>query len=183
MRMLFALILSFAMYALSGENQEIRTLIESRFPTNDQIEALKAELKHVKSEGPKREIETQLFGISPCKNCQSKEVAAEDPRILVFISFSIPDTILISLSKELEKAGGVFVIRGLPGNSFSNLSKKLIDLTNRGMRTPVWLDPIKFKTFNIETVPSFVVIDGEEHHKIAGCVSIEYALKKINRGD
>lgn len=166
---------------VAGENHELRMLLESNIPSRDMIVNLKEEIHRsvYRRDEPQREIDPLLFGVSPCKNCQPMKETTENPRVLAFISFSLPESVLLALSKELEKAGGVFVIRGLPGNSFSELSKKLIHLTKLGMKTPVWLDPISFRNYKIESVPAFVVVDGEEYHKISGNVSLDYALKQL----
>ena len=102
-----------------------------------------------------------------------------DPKIFVAISFSVPDNVWISLSKELEKEGGVFVLRGLPNNSFSELAAKLLSLKKSGVNAAIQLNPIFFQTHQITNVPAFIVKAGDEFNKISGNISLKSALEKM----
>ena len=83
------------------------------------------------------------------------------------------------MSKELEKEGGVFVLRGLPNNSFSELAAKLLSLKKSGVNAAIQLNPIFFQTHQITNVPAFIVKAGDEFNKISGNISLKSALEKM----
>jgi len=101
------------------------------------------------------------------------------PRLMGFISFSMPIETLLELSLQLQRVGGAFVIRGLPGNSFKLLSEKILELRERGSNIPILIDPKAFETHNVEHVPTFVLFDGNKFDKIAGNISIEHVLSRF----
>jgi len=119
---------------------------------------------------------------SKCKNCFTGDLLniLEEPKFQIFISFSVPDNIWCSLSQDLAKIGGSFVLVGLPNNSFSELSEKIIKLKKMGVDAQIQIDPIAFKKYQISKVPTFVVSDDHKYDKISGCISVEYALNYLS---
>lgn len=119
---------------------------------------------------------------SKCKNCFTGDLLTilEEPKLQIFISFSVPDNIWCSLSHDLAKLGGSFVLVGLPNNSFSELSEKIIKLKKMGVDAQIQIDPIAFKKFQISNVPTFVVSDDNKFDKISGSISLEYALNYMS---
>jgi len=124
----------------------------------------------------------------PDKKCQM-EFLEEDgplthPRVLCFVSFSMPTESLIEISKSMQKVGGSLIIRGLPKDSFKELAAKLVEMRNKRAYAPVLVDPKAFKTYQIEHVPTFVVFDSEHYDKISGNVSLDHVLTRfVNEGD
>jgi conjugal transfer pilus assembly protein TrbC len=115
-----------------------------------------------------------------CLNCSSDDwTIFQDPQVLVFMSFSIPDHAWISLSQELEKMGGAFVLRGLPNQSFQALACKILKLKEQGVNAPIQLDPKSFLKFEINQVPAIVVVEKQIFDKISGHVSLKFALEKM----
>lgn len=126
---------------------------------------------------PSDQIETIFAG----KKCLYEgDFLLSEPKIFVAMSFSVPDSVWLSLSKELEKAGGIFVLRGLPNNSFTELASKLFSLKSRGVNAPVQLDPKFFQAHHITSVPAFVVKVEEGFGKITGNISLKCALEKMS---
>lgn len=110
---------------------------------------------------------------------QGEEV--KETSVYVMISFSVPDQTWVSLSAEMEKIGAVFVLRGLPSNSFKELSKKLQHLSKLGVKSEVRLDPMLYTTYKIEKAPTFLIIDKdkEEYHTLSGNVSLGFAMETM----
>ncbi len=132
----------------------------------------------------------------------NKAVKADEPiaihlkkvsQVLVFLSFSMPERSLQAWLKQCKKSGATPVIRGLIDNSFSktmNAIQRLSKKTGAGMQ----LDPILFKTFEIEAVPAVVHVKEMPacpanmnckavlYDSLSGDVSLDYALDKM-RGD
>lgn len=117
----------------------------------------------------------------PCKSCVKGDIfEIEEPHILIFMSFSVPENIWLTFSKEMADCQAVFVIRGLPDNSFKSLAQKIALLKDRGMQTPIQIHPQLFKEYAVERVPSFVLTDQNEVSKAAGTVSLKYVADLFN---
>ena len=116
-----------------------------------------------------------------CFNCSS-DAAQEifsDPQVFVFMSFSIPDETWLSLSRELEKVGGIFVIRGLPNQSFKELAAKILSLKEKGVNSPIQLDPKKFQAYQLTSVPMFLIEEEKSYDKLMGNVSLKFAIEMM----
>lgn len=99
--------------------------------------------------------------------------------LYVFMSFSVPEETWIALSEEVLLAKGIMVLKGLPGNSFQELSRKIYYLRSRGVKATVQIDPVLFSRYNVDIVPCFVKTTAEGFDKLSGNVSLRYALEKI----
>lgn len=117
------------------------------------------------------------FGKTKCTN-NSVDDDVDSP-IYVLISFSVPLESWVSLSKEMEKLGGVFVLRGAPENSFKTLSHKILSLNDFGVTAPIQIHPKLFSEFDVKVVPTIIVRNGDKFDKISGNISLSYALEKI----
>ncbi len=116
---------------------------------------------------------------SPCTNCNTGVSTRDRYPIMAFVSFSMPTSLWIELSRALQEVGGAMVLRGLPDDSFPLLAKKLTRLTKQGVEAPVILDPRLFDEYDIQAVPAIVVDDGVSFDKISGSVSLDYALEQF----
>lgn len=123
-----------------------------------------------------------------------------NPRPLIFISFSMPESSLRSLLTEAARTDSPLVLRGLVDNSMKRTVARLGELLGTkdgdttGAPTPsLAIDPTLFERFGIHKVPAFVLPqdaiaactpDGcpvPEHLKVAGDVSLAYALGVMAR--
>lgn len=138
-------------------------------------ECLKNEMKEKKV--PKALSGTRCL-VSPIEQ-------AESPSLLIFISFSVPEATWLSLSKEAASVGGgIFVLQGLPNNSFVELAQRLFYLKEQGLNIPVEIDPLCFRKYGISKVPTFVVQGSESFDQLSGHVSLAYALETMaQRGE
>lgn len=108
------------------------------------------------------------------------DFALHEDELKVFVSFSMPDTALLSFSKALEKTGGTLVFRGLPENSFQEFAQKILELKKQGMGAQVSVDPESFEKFQIKNVPTICLNGNEGMDKISGNVSLQYALSSFS---
>lgn len=99
--------------------------------------------------------------------------------VYVMISFSVPEETWVSLSAEMEKVGAVFVLRGLPNNSFKELSKRLQRLSSIGVNAEVRIDPMLYTTYKIDKAPTFLIIEKDFYHILSGNVSLSYAMEAM----
>ncbi len=115
------------------------------------------------------------------KPCYIPPVSQDDPSLLVFMSFSVPDRLWVELSESLQKVGGAFVIRGLPDNSFRSFANKVASLRKRGVHAPIVLNPPDFSKYQINLVPTTILIDDNRFDKMTGTTSIRYALETFEK--
>ncbi len=116
-----------------------------------------------------------------CKNCLfTNPFVPEDPQLVVFMSFSVPVESWLSLSVEVQKVNGVFLIRGLPQNSFQELSKKILHLKELGFDGTIQIDPLAFRANDIHNVPTFLVREGDQSDKVEGNISLSSALTLLS---
>jgi conjugal transfer pilus assembly protein TrbC len=113
---------------------------------------------------------------SPCKKCLPLTSVQPAYNLMVFMSFSVPLESWKDWSYALERRGGVFVLRGLPENSFQTLAQKVKELRDAGINAPIYIDPDACERYRIEMVPSIVFAEGEKFHKIVGNIRMEKAF-------
>lgn len=98
-------------------------------------------------------------------------------RFIVFLSFSAPDETWKSYSQDLEKINGTFLLRGVPGNSFKTFSEKVKDLRQKGVHASIAIDSEAFENYNVDSIPTILLHNGEVHDRITGNIPINVALK------
>ena len=181
-RVLLLLILSATTFAsddawlqevLKRENREASSWLQ------DELHRLTIQQNYpvCKQEASQKLLKDALAKKEKCFTGELSQI--DDPKFLVFVSFSMPESTWKSLSIETERAGGVFVLKGLPNNSFVELSKKLKKLREDGVNVNVQINPQLFGKYQIEHVPTFVAINGEKFDKVSGNISLGAALQKI----
>ncbi len=111
----------------------------------------------------------------PCSQEPSEESAA----LFVLTSLSVPVSLWQQTSPALEKLKGVFILRGMPNDSFLELTKALIDLRNLGVNAPIVIDPEKFDALKQTTVPAIVLETPKKRDVITGNVSLSFALEEF----
>ena len=100
----------------------------------------------------------------------------------IFVSFSMPSELLVSLDKQAKKIGAKLIIRGLKNNSFKETVSYIKTINEQGVIIDI--DPKAFTEFDITQVPSFVLNSGTSFDKITGNLSIAYVLKEFSeKGD
>ncbi len=131
---------------------------------------------------PPRGVPTE--GVSPFSSSShssfprgSETLAPLNPKsLLIFVSFSMPEASLKSLSREAQKQGAVLVMRGLYRDSFVQTAQKLQQLG-----ITVDIHPELFEAHHIVSVPTFIKIDnGRPLYRLKGNVTLDFALKKFN---
>jgi conjugal transfer pilus assembly protein TrbC len=139
-----------------------------------------------------KELISKEFGLNPqiargeqnskkqCLNSLNSDLfISQDWKLLLFISFSVPETAWMSLSQELEKYGGTFVLRGLPNQSFQELASRILKLKEKGVNASIQLDPKSFLAYEINQVPAIVIAEDRIFDKLSGHVSLKFALEKM----
>lgn len=127
------------------------------------------------------------------RNLQSWKEQIQNPRpnLQIFVSCSMPINLLRSYAIEAARYDGVLVIRGLPDNSFINLSQFVLDVigdNNAEEIAGLQIDDNSFELYEIKAVPTIVFAknngvfgnsDDSKFDKISGNMDIQAALKMI----
>src|ERR1700722_3921185 len=119
---------------------------------------------------------------SQIKQCLTA-TSSQEPgsKIFVFVSFSMPETAWLTLSQEVSEANGTFILRGLPDNSFKELSARLINIKENGLAVPVQISPKLFEEYDIRSVPTFIVLGDKGFDKVAGNISLKHMLELVDQ--
>lgn len=98
-----------------------------------------------------------------------------DKKILIFVSFSMPEASLKSLAEEAPKHNAVLVMRGLYEDSFAKTAQKLKDLN-----LTIDIHPELFETYKITSVPTFIEVENTKPiQRLSGNVSLSFCLSKF----
>lgn len=116
--------------------------------------------------------------------------------VLVFVSFSMPESILSSLAKQAKVVGATLVLRGMKEGSLRETKGAALAVNGAGA---AWqINPGLFESFKVNSVPTFIVTGNKEvldhgcpldaadscslagaYASISGDLSIELALETI----
>lgn len=107
-----------------------------------------------------------------------------NPKVLVFISFSMPKESIKAWMQQAQKIGASVIIRGLINNSFKETVLVMNQFVDEG--GGVQVDPQQFERYDIQQVPAVVLSDSSDlkssHYNetqfdvVYGDVSLDYAL-------
>jgi conjugal transfer pilus assembly protein TraU len=117
------------------------------------------------------------------------------PKVLIFVSFAMPEATLQRLVDQAARAGATLVLRGLVNGSIRDTVTRMQGLIG-SRRVAVQIDPEAFDRYGITRTPSFVLaMDGagteacasrlcgssQQFVKVSGDVTLEYAMQYLNR--
>lgn len=117
------------------------------------------------------------------------------PKVLIFVSFAMPEPTFQRLVDQAARAGATLVLRGLANGSIRETVTRMQALIG-SRRVAVQIDPEAFDRHGITRTPSFVlVMDGagteactsracsssQQVVKVSGDVTLAYALQYLNR--
>jgi len=116
--------------------------------------------------------------------------------LYIFVSQSMPKSLLKNYLHEANKYGGVLVLKGLPQGSFKELTKFVIDLTGKSgdlqdIAANIQIDDEAYEKFQVVSVPTIVLSFTSEYHpnqtaifkfdKIVGNVGVKYSLEEFSK--
>ena len=79
------------------------------------------------------------------------------PKVLIFVSFAMPEATLRRLVDQAARAGATLVLRGLVSGSIRDTVTRMQALIG-GRRVAVQIDPEAFDRYGIASTPTFVVV-------------------------
>lgn len=110
---------------------------------------------------------------------QAEQVQAKSAQLIVFISTSMSKTSIKQWAVQADLLGAELVIRGFINNSFKDtvlLAQELFAKDNVGGFN---IDPLKFKSYDIQVVPAVVLDAGGKVDLVQGDIGLIEALKII----
>lgn len=151
---------------------------------SDRLQALLQKHEHAK-----KILENQMKGGT---------YAVPEDALIVFVSFSMPERVLKNLAQQAREVGAVMVLRGMVDGKLSATQDAARRVNAAGA---AWeINPELFKTFDVQTVPAFVLTGNKDainqgcavdssgqcsptntFSKVSGDISIEIALDTIRR--
>lgn len=106
-----------------------------------------------------------LYKKSVSNQNQDPIPADQSDKILIFVSFSMPESSLKALADNIKLSGhkATLILRGLVDNSFKKTASKI-----REMEAEVEINPGSFEDYKITKVPTFVLLqDGKEATRLS----------------
>jgi conjugal transfer pilus assembly protein TrbC len=118
------------------------------------------------------------------------------PRVLIFVSFAMPEATLLRLLDQASRAGATLVLRGLVNGSIRDTVTRMQALIG-SRRVAVQIDPEAFDRFGVTRTPTFVLAmddtgaeacgsrvcgSSQTFAKVAGDVTLEYAMQHLDQG-
>jgi type-F conjugative transfer system pilin assembly protein TrbC len=155
------------------------------------------EARELIKEFQKTDINYEALGVKRKPNSESQNpIIPTNGKLFYFFSFSMPRESLGTVLPEAEKTGAIMVLRGMKKDIGLRKTMLMIaDLLKRGEKesyqAEVWIHPVLFKCFNVDSVPQIVYVTGtqdeegcsNDYVKVRGDVSLEYALRLFAKED
>jgi len=124
------------------------------------------------------------------KSCISRVVLAMSLNLLigqvhasqnigVFVSLSMPKTLLIQTLRESAHLHIPAFLNGLHHNSMPQTARLVMDLSKEVPNLNLQIDPTAFERFGIHQVPALVVDDGKKFDVIYGNLTLIEGLSRM----
>lgn len=123
-----------------------------------------------------------------------EEIMKPKQRLRIFVSSSMPISLLRQYHRQAVSYNGTLVFKGLPGGSFKELSKLVMDIAEQGEVGSMEIDDEAFNKFGVIAVPAIVLSHEKDcmgesscriiYDKISGNLDLKSALELFsNKGD
>lgn len=97
----------------------------------------------------------------------------------VFVSFSMPETLLIETLRDSARLNIPATLNGLYQNSVEKTAQKIMVLSKEVPQLQLQIDPTAFERFHIQQVPALVVKNNHCFDVIYGHLPLQEGLKRI----
>lgn len=111
----------------------------------------------------------------PPSKPQELPLTKKGRRLLVFVSFSMPEASLKGLAQEAQSHNAVLVMRGLYQDSFIKTASKIQEAG-----IAIDIHPELFEEHHVTSVPTFVLMeDGKPVRSLKGNITLDFAVRKF----
>lgn len=157
--------------------------------TNSSIDTVWQNLKNIF----KSQEQSEIAGSSELRDKRGR--GRQFSGLYIFVSQSMPQALLKNYLHEVNKYGGVLVLKGLPQGSFKELAKFVTDITGTSDNTGdieanIQIDDEAYDKFNVVVVPTIVLSLSSDYHplestdfkfdKMVGNVGVKYSLEEFS---
>lgn len=97
----------------------------------------------------------------------------------VFVSFSMPETLLVQTFKEAGRLDLPVYINGFHKNSMKLTAQKIMEYSEKAPNLNLQIDPTAFDKYGINQVPAVVVDNGKVFDVIYGNLKLTESLERI----
>lgn len=166
------------------DTEEYRQYLERLKP---QVEELKKQTEEYRQ---RMRIEGGKIVLEPEKKEKKKVSMAKDEKLYILMSSSVPVSVWKTYAKAIDEYGlsesAFLVLRGCIGGctyikpTLNFIQKVIAPSEKEQIKTQVHIDPLIFRRFNIQRVPCFVYVKGDELINPEFSAGFEENLK--NRG-
>lgn len=113
--------------------------------------------------------------------------------LIVLVSFSMPERLIIDYLQEAQKIGARVVLKGPVNDSLDETIKRISGMIKEKDYKGMMIDPTLFSRFDVKSAPTLVLplesikpcdpngCETPEYVKASGSISIEYFLEKVGR--
>jgi len=107
----------------------------------------------------------------------SQTALAKD--ISVFVSFSMPETLLLATIKDAAAHNSPVIFNGLYQDSMQQMAVKIFELAKAAPNASFQIDPIAFRHYHIDRVPAFVIKQGDSFDVLRGNLTLSRVLEEV----
>ena len=163
-----------------SDQSYIQEIVSSVNSTHTALESSSLNTTSEESLNKRDIIEEAITGYKKIK--QSQCGLDKKDGFYIFISLSMPETLLKKYDLIAKQIGAKLVLRGFKNNSFKETVNYIQTLSSEGIIGEI--NPILYRKYSVNLVPSFVLAQGDKFDKLVGNVSVNYALTKFkDKGD
>ncbi|TDN51489.1 type-F conjugative transfer system pilin assembly protein TrbC [Scandinavium goeteborgense] len=106
------------------------------------------------------------------------------PRIMMFVSFSLPEAELKQRVADAAQYGIPVIIRGMVNGNMRQTATAVARLVNETKTGGVEIEPTLFRKFSVTVVPQLIVTCDGKIDRLSGDLALPEALKKVaDEGD
>lgn len=175
------MVMTLALFSLSSNAEVTKSDMDYMKQQQKQLQEFKSQVSGFQYGLPESQVERLSKDEKEINSSIKNTTPGQDgPKLLYFVSFSIPDSGIVNMDSEAKKYGFLPVVRGLINNDFKATAEKVFTLTKRNKDFGVAIDPFLFKEYNIRAVPALVMVCGDKHDLVYGSLPVKESLEKIS---
>lgn len=103
------------------------------------------------------------------------------PKYLMFVSFSMPEKLLVETARDAASHQVPLIINGFYNDSMRETAAKIFDLSKQVPNLSIQIDPTAFERYAIKTVPALVCDSNYKFDVVLGNTTIDAAIDEIKR--
>jgi conjugal transfer pilus assembly protein TrbC len=109
----------------------------------------------------------------------TSQIGFASPQKYVFVSFSMPESLLKSVFNEAASMEIPVILNGLVEDNMRKTMSKLFQLSQRHPELSIQIDPNAFEKYHIENVPALVIDNGTNYDVLFGNMALRDGLQYL----